>query len=88
VNARSAASKNITQRGTLPTSHGTSEIMLRSKQLGLRMSDRVGKYLSGNGDILAFGYNMDRDANVIGRELPIPNRPVGPTITGMIDCRC
>jgi len=66
---------------------GTGEIMLRSKQLGLRMSDRVGKYLSGNGDILAFGYNMDRDANAIGRELPMPNRPVGPTITGMIDCR-
>lgn len=66
---------------------GTSEIMLRSKQLGLRMSDRVGKNISGNGDLLSFGYNLDRNVNSLGRESPLPGFPVGPTITGMIDCR-
>jgi hypothetical protein len=35
---------------------GTSEILLRSKQFGLEMSDNVGTGMSGNGDILAFGY--------------------------------
>jgi hypothetical protein len=34
---------------------GTTEILLRSKALGLRMSDKVGTHMSGNGDILAFG---------------------------------
>jgi hypothetical protein len=33
---------------------GTTEILLRSKEQGLRMSDLVGKKMSGNGDILAF----------------------------------
>ena len=34
---------------------GTTEILLRSKGAGVRMSDRVGTGMSGNGDILAFG---------------------------------
>lgn len=34
---------------------GTTEILLRSKQLGLSMSEQVGQNMSGNGDILAFG---------------------------------
>lgn len=34
---------------------GTTEILLRSKALGLGMSDQVGQNMSGNGDILAFG---------------------------------
>ncbi len=34
---------------------GTTEILLRSKQMGLHMSDTVGTGMSGNGDILAFG---------------------------------
>lgn len=38
---------------------GTTEILLRSKSLGLGMSNRVGKEMSGNGDILAFGYNTN-----------------------------
>jgi hypothetical protein len=36
-------------------SFGTTEILLRSKKLGLKMSSRVGTQMSGNGDILAFG---------------------------------
>jgi hypothetical protein len=34
---------------------GTTEILLRSKEMGLSMSDQVGTGMSGNGDMLAFG---------------------------------
>ena len=34
----------------------TTEILLRSKEAGLKMSERVGSQMSGNGDILVFGY--------------------------------
>ena len=66
---------------------GSTEILLRSQKLGLPMSAKVGTGMSGNGDILACGYNCDQDVNCVGREQPDPYRPVGPTITGMIDCR-
>lgn len=36
-------------------SFGTTEILLRSKKMGLEMSNDVGHGMSGNGDILAFG---------------------------------
>lgn len=35
---------------------GTTEILLRSKQMGLEISDSIGTKLSGNRDILVFGY--------------------------------
>ncbi|KKY25275.1 putative glucose-methanol-choline oxidoreductase [Phaeomoniella chlamydospora] len=66
---------------------GTTEILLRSKDHGLPLSRRVGQNLSSNGDILAFGYAMNDHINGIGCEKPNPKQPVGPTITGMIDCR-
>lgn len=66
---------------------GTTEILLRSKQLGLQMSDAVGTRMSGNGDIFAFGYNTDFEVNAMEREHPDPVHPVGPTINGIIDCR-
>lgn len=66
---------------------GTSEILLRSKALGLKMSNRIGKDMSGNGDILAFGYNTDHEVNGLGKAFPDPGKPIGPTITGVIDCR-
>jgi hypothetical protein len=66
---------------------GSTEILLRSKKLGLSMSDNVGLNMSGNGDMLAFGYNTNDEVNAIGREYPSPYNPVGPTITGIIDCR-
>lgn len=34
---------------------GTTEILLRSKQMGLKVSNNIGTGMSGNGDILAFG---------------------------------
>ncbi|KAK0652213.1 hypothetical protein B0T16DRAFT_405718 [Cercophora newfieldiana] len=65
----------------------STEILLRSKAMGLEMSPEVGQNMSGNGDILAFGYNTDQPVNAIGRAVPEPGRPVGPCITGVIDCR-
>ncbi|KAH8888904.1 FAD/NAD(P)-binding domain-containing protein [Thozetella sp. PMI_491] len=66
---------------------GSTEILLRSKAMGLGMSDLVGQNMSGNGDILAFGYNTAENVNGIGRAYPSPYNPVGPTINGVIDCR-
>jgi choline dehydrogenase-like flavoprotein len=66
---------------------GTTEILLRSKELGLPMSDKVGLGMSGNGDMLAFGYNTEEEVNAMGHQNPPASRPVGPTITGIIDCR-
>jgi hypothetical protein len=65
----------------------STEILLRSKAMGLEMSSLVGQNMSGNGDILAFGYNTDEEVNAIGRPVPSPYDPVGPTITSVIDCR-
>ncbi|KAI1104865.1 FAD/NAD(P)-binding domain-containing protein [Jackrogersella minutella] len=66
---------------------GTTEILLRSKNMGLEVSDKVGHNMSGNGDILGFGYNTDYEVNAMGRPLPSPYHPVGPCITGIIDNR-
>ena len=65
----------------------STEILLRSKAMGLEMSDMVGQHMSGNGDMLSFGYNTDENVNAIGKEAPSPYNPIGPTITSVIDCR-
>ena len=68
---------------------GSSEIMLRSKAAGLSLSPRTGDRFSGNGDVIAFGYNNDVPVNGIGMgHLPVdPDNPVGPVIAGLIDLR-
>lgn len=69
---------------------GSTEIMLRSKQRGLTMSDRVGKRFTGNGDALAFGYNNDIEINGVGLgHHPVGGRRAapGPCIAGVIDVR-
>ncbi|KAJ7177844.1 hypothetical protein C8R46DRAFT_1212580 [Mycena filopes] len=66
---------------------GTTEILLRSKAHGLKTSRFVGQKLSGNGDILSFGYDTDEIVNGIGSEHPPADAPCGPTITGVIDNR-
>ncbi|KAI8630163.1 glucose-methanol-choline oxidoreductase [Xylariaceae sp. FL1651] len=66
---------------------GTTEILLRSKQMGLKMSDKIGQNMSGNGDMLAFGYNTDHEVNAMGKANPSPYHPIGPCITGIIDNR-
>ena len=65
----------------------TPEVLLRSKAMGLEMSNLVGQNMSGNGDILAFGYNTHETVNGIGRAYPSPYNPIGPCITSVIDCR-
>ena len=74
---------------------GSTEILLRSAEEGLPLSPALGTGFSGNGDVLAFGYNNDQRIDGIGlgwqaaaydwRDSPI--RPVGPTITGLVDLR-
>jgi cholesterol oxidase len=75
----------ILAAGTL----GTSEIMIRSKNEGLPVSDMLGKRFTGNGDFLGFGYNNDVRSNAIGagHKKPDTDDPVGPCITGIIDLR-
>ncbi|EKG22550.1 Fumarate reductase/succinate dehydrogenase flavoprotein [Macrophomina phaseolina MS6] len=66
---------------------GTTEILLRSRAHGLQMSPMIGQKLSGNGDILSFGYDTNEVVNGIGRANPLAHDPTGPTITGIIDNR-
>lgn len=68
---------------------GSTEILLRSKQNGLSVSDMLGKHFTGNGDVLAFGYNTDQEINGIGLGTrdPDPENPIGPCIAGIIDTR-
>jgi hypothetical protein len=62
---------------------GTTEIMLRSRAHGLQLSAQVGRSISGNGSMLAFGYDMDVPVNAVG--LSSNSSGPGPTITGSID---
>lgn len=75
----------VLSAGTL----GSTEILLRSKHNGLNLSARVGENFSGNGDVLAFGYNCDEEINGVGfgHRSPVGRKKVGPCITGMIDMR-
>lgn len=58
----------ILAAGTL----GSTEIMLRSATHGLRASSRVGHRFSGNGDMVGFAYNTDREINAIGYAYDVP----------------
>ena len=68
---------------------GSSEIMLRSQAAGLSLSAKLGQGFSGNGDVIAFGYNNDVAINGIGVGHPpvVDGAPVGPVIAGLIDLR-
>ncbi|KAL7625697.1 hypothetical protein AAE478_004918 [Parahypoxylon ruwenzoriense] len=66
---------------------GTTEILLRSRNMGLELSEKIGRNMSGNGDILGFGYNVDHEVNAMGKPFPSPYHPIGPCITGIIDNR-
>src|SRR5581483_10521030 len=52
----------VLSAGTL----GSTEILLRSRERGLAVSDRLGKGFSANGDIIAFGYGAKLPVNAIG----------------------
>lgn len=68
---------------------GSTEILLRSKEKGLSVSDAVGIRFSGNGDMLGFSYNGNIKINGIGfgTKKTNGNANVGPCITGVIDTR-
>ena len=75
----------VLSAGTL----GSTEILLRSKEKGLAVSDKVGYEFSGNGDVLGFAYNTDVEVNGVGagsHKLDEDKLP-GPCITGVIDLR-
>ncbi len=64
---------------------GSTEILLRSRQAGLRTSNRLGERFNGNGDVLGFAYDTDVDVDAVGWGARPPTGAVGPTITGRID---
>jgi cholesterol oxidase len=68
---------------------GSAQILLRSRELGLPVSGRLGQGFSGNGDVLAFAYGADCSVRGVGLGGQVPNRgnAVGPAITGLIDLR-
>jgi cholesterol oxidase len=68
---------------------GSTEILLRSRAMGLSTSDLLGHHFTGNGDVLAFGYNAVREISGVGfgHHQPEGREPVGPCITGIIDLR-
>ena len=68
---------------------GTAEIMMRSRENGLRISDRLGWRFSTNADVMSFGYNYDKPVNSvgIGRSDKARVAPPGPAVVGLIDLR-
>jgi cholesterol oxidase len=68
---------------------GSTQILLRSRDLGLPVSSRLGQGFSGNGDVLAFAYDTDQSVRGVGLGDRIPREDtlVGPAIAGMIDLR-
>ncbi len=68
---------------------GSTEILLRSRDKGLPLSDQVGRRFSANGDIIAFGYGARErmDAVGIGHPAKIPGMEVGASVTGQIEVR-
>ncbi len=67
---------------------GSTEILLRSRSPRLPLSEQLGSRFSGNGDMIAVGYNMEPEINAVADETEaLDSRTVGPTITGVIDCR-
>ncbi|KAG9560589.1 hypothetical protein KCU79_g7562, partial [Aureobasidium melanogenum] len=65
---------------------GSTEIVLRSREYGLPTSQAVGTSLSGNGSMVAFGHNLNKHVNAVGKVTP-DRDPSGNTIGSMIDCR-
>lgn len=66
---------------------GSTEILMRSRDQGLEISERVGTRFSANGDIIAFGYGVDRPVNAIGVGHPAKGDlpAVGAAVSGQIE---
>jgi hypothetical protein len=61
-------------------STGSTEIILHSREHGFLISARVGKGLSGNGGMLAIGYDSDLSLGEVS-----PRGRPGPTMSAMVD---
>src|SRR5262245_32940932 len=66
---------------------GSAEILLRSRERGLALSDRLGERFSANGDIIAFGYGAKLPVNAIGLGQPpkVEGIDVGACVSGQIE---
>lgn len=66
---------------------GTTEILLRSRTNGLKISDRIGERFSANGDIIAFGYGAREPVNAVGVGFPakIEGAEVGAAVSGQLE---
>ena len=66
---------------------GSSEILLRSREAGLALSNRTGQRFSANGDIIAFGYGAKNPVGAIGVGHPskLEGVEVGASVTGQIE---
>lgn len=68
---------------------GSTEILLRSRDRGLALSDQLGRRFSANGDIIAFGYgaNMPVGSVAVGHPSKVPGLEVGAAVSGQIEIR-
>lgn len=66
---------------------GSTEILLRSRDMGLKISDRIGSRFSANGDIIAFGYGAKMTVNAVGVGHPskVPDLEIGAAVSGQLE---
>ena len=66
---------------------GSTEILLRSREHGLPVSDRLGHGFSANGDIIAFSYGGHETVNGVGVGYPskLDSLDVGAAVSGQIE---
>ncbi|HEV3281742.1 MAG TPA: GMC oxidoreductase [Acidimicrobiales bacterium] len=65
---------------------GSTEILMRSRELGLTVSDRLGDQFSANGDVLGFAFDGRSPVDAIAGDMRgVRHTTVGPTITGMAE---
>lgn len=68
---------------------GSTEILFRSRDKGLQVSDKLGQRFSANGDIIAFGWGARNTVNAVGVGHPpkIEDREIGAAVSGQIEVR-
>jgi cholesterol oxidase len=68
---------------------GSTEILLRSRERGLPVSDWLGARFSANGDIIAFGYGAKTPVNAVGVGYPskVDGLEIGASVSGQIEIR-
>ena len=68
---------------------GTTDILMRSRERGLALSDLLGRRVSTNGDAISLGYNTRLPVGSVGIGHP-PRKgawPPGPAVAGLLDLR-